>query len=292
MGRPFWHSFHASLHALYPNLTSVGEVYNSDPVVTSAYAEGVTRNDLNGSVDTGLTTPFDFPTYFAIRDVLLHGKSMSRMADILRQDSLYPHPERLVPFLGNHDTKRFLGENNATPDKLKLAFAMLLTMRGLPQIYSGDEIAMAGGEDPENRRDFPGGFAEDHPGSAQGAFNPVQQTPAQRDMYDWVRQLLQLRAHNPELNGGGEQMLYADDDLLLYVRGDGLGQGCDAAHGRVLVVVNRAQQVKALTLPTANTALAGCEHSDAMLGQLSATTGADRQQQLSIPPGASLARWH
>ena len=136
VGRPFWHEFHAELHALYPRLTSVGEVFNPDPVITSAFAGGVTRDDLNGAVDTGLWTPFDFPMFVALRNVLLRGAPMTEVATVLGQDSLYPHPERLVPFLGNHDTKRFLGEPGATTDELKLGFAMLLTMRGMPQIYS------------------------------------------------------------------------------------------------------------------------------------------------------------
>ena len=31
------------------------------------------------------------------------------------------------------------------PERLKLAFAMLATREGMPEIYSGDEIAMEGG---------------------------------------------------------------------------------------------------------------------------------------------------
>ncbi len=79
---------------------------------------------------------------------------MTKLAEVLRLDALYPHPERLVPFIGNHDTIRFLDAPTATSQKLQLAFTLLATLRGMPQIYSGDEIAMRGGEDPDNRRDF------------------------------------------------------------------------------------------------------------------------------------------
>ncbi len=284
VARPFWHSFHASLHALYPHLTTVGEVFNSNPVITSAFAAGVTRSDLNGSIDTGLTTPFDFPTYFAIRAVLLKGAPMTHLADILRQDSLYPHPERLVPFLGNHDTARFLSEPGATPDKLKLAFALLLTMRGMPQIYSGDEIAMTGGDDPDNRRDFPGGF----PGDAQSAFVSAQRTPAQRDMHDWVQHLLQWRAQYAELNAGGEQVLHADEDTLLAVRGSDLSEGCAGAHGRMLVAVNKSADEKTIPLVIDNTALANCKPADAVLGRIVIPPDG---QQLTLPPGVSLLYW-
>jgi len=76
---------------------------------------------------------------------------MSDLARVLRQDALYPHPERLVPFIGNHDTERFLTEADGSMPKLKLALGLLLTLRGMPQICSGDEIAMTGGKDPEVR---------------------------------------------------------------------------------------------------------------------------------------------
>ena len=62
--------------------------------------------------------------------------------------------------------KRFMGEPGASKEKLKNAFSLLLTMRGVPQLYAGDEIAMPGGDDPDNRRDFPGGF----PGDTRNAF--------------------------------------------------------------------------------------------------------------------------
>ena len=85
---------------------------------------------------------------------------------MLRQDRLYPHPEMLVTFIGNHDMKRFLTDANGSPEKLKLAFSLLATLRGIPQLYYGDEIGMAGGDDPDNRHDFPGGF----PGDQHNAF--------------------------------------------------------------------------------------------------------------------------
>ena len=106
--RSFWQDFHATMHALYPSLTDVGEVYSSDPTVTSYFAGG----EKHAGVDTGLTTLFDFPSYFALRSTLTGpsstGPSMTTLENIQRQDWLYPHPDQLVTFLGNHDTPRFL----------------------------------------------------------------------------------------------------------------------------------------------------------------------------------------
>ncbi len=160
VNREFWHEFNGELKELFPRLTEVGEVFNGDPVITSSFADGVTR----AGVDTKLYTPFDFPTYFALQNVFVKGAPMSDLAKVLGEDALYLHPERLVPFLGNHDTERFVtaaGSEGA----LKLALAYVLTTRGTAQIYSGDEIAMPGATDPENRNDFPGGF----PGGASNS---------------------------------------------------------------------------------------------------------------------------
>jgi glycosidase len=134
VGRQFWHGFDEELHTLYPRLTTVGEVFNPDPTITSAFAGGAARTGLDLAIDTGLDTPFDFPSYFALRDVFLNDAPMSRLADVLRFDALYPHPERLVPFLGNHDVTRFMSQPGATLQRLNLAFTVLTTMRGMPHL--------------------------------------------------------------------------------------------------------------------------------------------------------------
>jgi glycosidase len=285
--RPFWHAYHAELHSVFPRLTSVGEVFNPDPMITSAFASGVTRNDLNGNVDTGLWTPFDFPSFFALRGVLVHGKPMSDLAKVWGEDSLYPHPERLVPFLGNHDTMRFMSEPGATAANMRLGFAILLTMRGMPQIYSGDELAMTGGNDPNNRHDFPGGF----PGDTQNAFIAKDRTPQQAAMFDWVQHLLRMRAQTPELTEGQEQVLYADINTLVYVRGMDLDAGCGSSHQpRVLIAANKAATAEEISFSVGNTALAGCGAGETRLGTMSMPAAdADGALTLNVPPGASIA---
>ena len=255
VNRAFWHDFHATLHSVYPHLTTVGEIFHRDPEVTSYFAGGIAHQ----GVDTGLDTPFDFPVYFALRDVLAHDKPMTELATVLRQDALYPHPERLVPFIGNHDTTRFLTEAGGSVPRLKLALGLVATLRGMPQIYSGDEIGMNGDKDPDNRHDFPGGF----PGDAQNAFTQAGRTPVAQEIFSWTSGMLKLRAAHPELQTGLEQNLFADDDVFTFVRTQEIG-GCSASpvsgspSERLLIVINKAQHSKTLDLPMEDTALAGC----------------------------------
>ncbi len=253
--RAFWRDFHAALHRVYPNLTTVGEIFHRDPEVTSYFAGGVTHQ----GIDTGLYTPFDFPVYFALRDVLAHDKPMTELASVLRQDALYPHPERLVPFIGNHDTSRFLTDAGGSLSRLKLALGLVAMLRGMPQIYSGDEIGMEGGNDPDNRRDFPGGF----PGDTQDAFTQTGRTETEQNIFAWTSGMLALRESHPALETGLEQDLFADDDVFAFVRAAEQGS-CSSSDSiapskeRFLIVVNKAATIKSLDLPVADTALAAC----------------------------------
>jgi neopullulanase len=253
--RGFWQDFNATLHSVYPHLTTVGEIFHRDPEVTSYFAGGVAHQ----GVDTELYTPFDFPVYFTLRDVLAHGKPMTELADVLGKDSLYPHPERLVPFIGNHDTSRFITDAGGDTKKLKLALGLLATLRGTPQIYSGDEIGMTGGADPDNRHDFPGGFD----GDSHNAFTPAGRTPEEREVFSWTSAILALRAAHRALDTGKEQNLFADNDSFVFVRTLDQG-GCPAGANpsptgeRMLIVVNDSKTTKSIEVPMDGTALAGC----------------------------------
>ena len=260
--RAFWRDFDATLHCVYPNLTTVGEIFHRDPEVTSYFAGGATHQ----GIDTGLYTPFDFPVYFALRDVLAHDEPMTELETVLRQDGLYPHPERLVPFIGNHDTTRFLTEAGGSVPRLKLALGLLATLRGMPQLYAGDEIGMEGGKDPDNRRDFPGGF----PGDKHIAFTEEGRTETEQSIFAWTSGMLALRESHPALETGFEQDLFANDEVFAFVRTPEQGS-CSSSGSiapsmeRFLIVVNKAATIKSLDLPVADTALAACTRFQAMV---------------------------
>jgi neopullulanase len=248
--RAFWHDFNAQLHRVYPRLTTVGEIFHRDPEVTSYFAGGVAHQ----GIDTGLDTPFDFPVYFALRDALAHDKPMTVLDDALREDALYPHPERLVFFIGNHDTTRFLSEAGGSEARLKLALGLLATLRGMPQIYSGDEIGMSGGADPDNRHDFPGGF----PGDAHDAFAQSGRTAEEQGLFTWTSGMLALRASHAALQTGMEQDLFADDNGFAFVRTLDRGPCSPGLPARMLIVLNKSDAPKSLDLPLDDDALAGC----------------------------------
>jgi len=272
---PFWHDFHVALHAAYPRLKTVGEAWNPDPTVVAHFAGGATHQ----GVDTGLDTPFDFPLYLALRDVVLRDASIEKLTDVLRQDWLYPHPEQLVTFLGNHDTKRFMSEQGATLEKLKLAFGLLLTLRGTPQIYSGDEIGMRGGEDPDNRRDFPGGFIVDGDSSRHNGFTPEGRTKEEAEMHDYLQRILTLRRDHPALRLGRQVNLFVDHTVYVFAR---LAAG---PHGeRVLLAANNADQPRKLDIDLTDSPVDNARHLSPIFGSAQEVTVESQRAAFSLEP--------
>jgi glycosidase len=211
VGRRFWSDWNSGLHAIYPYLTTIGEVFHPNPEVESFFVGGQRRWD---GIDSGLTTVFDFPMCFALRDILLHDGPASEIGNILRQDGLYPHAENLVTFFANHDQPRFAGPEKPAIEKLKLAFGLTLTLRGIPELYYGDEIAMAGDGDPDNRRDFPGGWI----GDAQNAFVESGRTAQQQEMLAYAQALLKLRREHVALQTGKLWHLFSDVSAYVFMR--------------------------------------------------------------------------
>lgn len=241
VSRRFWSEWHRELFRYYPRISTIGEVFHGDPSVTSFFAGGRAQPD---KMDSGVTTLFDFPLFFAIRDIVLRGAPARRLVEVLQRDWLYPHPERLVTFLGNHDVKRFISEPEGTKEKLKLAYSLLLTLRGIPQFYAGDEIGMEGGDDPDNRRDFPGGW----PGDPRNAFMPEGRTADQQEIFSHVQGLLRLRREHPALRGGHQWHIAWDDQTYAFVR--------ESPQERLLVVLNNADRSQTVRLELGDTPIA------------------------------------
>ncbi len=83
----------------------IGEVANDDPALVSFFQGGRARFD---DIDTGVNTLFDFPLFGPLRSAFAQGKPLREVAMTLACDHLYPRPEMLVTFLGNHDQRRFM----------------------------------------------------------------------------------------------------------------------------------------------------------------------------------------
>ncbi len=274
--RAFWQHFLGTLHTLFPNLTEVGEVFNQDPTIVSYFAGGATHD----GIDTHLYTPFDYPMYFVLRQVLVENKPATEFENILRQDALYPHPERLVTFFGNHDVKRFMSAPGATIAELKMAYGLVSTLRGTPEIYSGDELGMMGGDDPDNRRNFPGGFHDNQP----SAFEAGGRSADQSSIFEWTSNMLRLRREHPAITSGLQQDIVDNDASVFgYLRTADPSHGCVNAAERIFLLMNNGLIDRTLTIKTADTGLSHCVAASKLAGPGRELTFADGAVTVTLP---------
>jgi glycosidase len=189
---------------------------------------------------------------------------------VLQSDWLYVHPDTLVTFFANHDVPRFAGDEGSSPAKLKLAFGLTLTLRGIPELYYGDEIGMPGGGDPDNRRDFPGGW----PGDPKNAFTAEGRTPEQQDVFTYVQTLLRLRRGHPALQGGRLWHLFSDDTAYVFLR--------ETEEERILVAFNNSAEPRGLKIPLRGTPAQGAAGFTEVLGQAKADV-AGNEARVAMP---------
>jgi glycosidase len=207
----FWRDWNKALKREFPNFRVVGEVKDSDVVHTSFFQGGRVRFD---GVDSGLDSLLDFPLFYPIRHAFAEGKPIDEIPKTLAKDYLYTNPEILVTLLGGHDDGRFMSEKGATIAGLKLANTLVLTTRGVPQLYYGDEIAMEGEDEPATRGDFPGGF----PGDKRNAFTEAGRTKEEQELFAYIRRLIELRRELEPLRSGALINLYVSEQQYAYAR--------------------------------------------------------------------------
>lgn len=207
----FWRDWNAALKREFPNFKVVGEVKDGDAVHTSFFQGGRVRFD---GVDSGLDSLLDFPLFYPIRHAFAEGHQLDEIPKTLARDYLYNNSEILVTLLGGHDDGRFMSEKGATIAGLKLANAFLLTTRGVPQLYYGDEIAMTGPDEPTTRGDFPGGF----PGDKRNAFASSGRKKDEEDLFQYIRKLTRLHRELEPLQRGELLNLYVSDQQYAYAR--------------------------------------------------------------------------
>lgn len=140
----------------YPNLLIVGETWVADSAKLAPWTRGP------------LPAAMDFPLQEAITrafsEEFAWGRGANRLYDAISNDHVYSHPEDLMTLADNHDTGRIFTRLGSDAASLRLAMAFLLTTRGMPQIYYGTEMLMAGESAPDDasiRRDMPGGWEGD-----------------------------------------------------------------------------------------------------------------------------------
>ena len=191
------------LNKEYPNFNTVGETWVTEPAYTAAWQKDSKLSDINSNLKTVMDFAFfDRLSQAKNEETDDWWKGWNRIYNSLCYDYLYTDPSSVMAFIENHDTDRYLG-NGKDSTALKQAYALLLTMKRIPQLYYGTEILMNGTKtetDGNVRQDFPGGF----PGDKVNKFTREGRTKAENAMFDWTSRLLHWRQNNDVIINGSQ----------------------------------------------------------------------------------------
>ena len=186
----------------------------------------------------------DFPLNTAIRDVFANNNAFSEIDSTLTtENSNFTSQNDLVTFVDNHDMPRLLSVNN-NMNRLNEAMAFVLTCRGIPVIYYGDEQYLHndtnGGGDPFNRL-------------WMSSFSTT--TTA----YSLINKLSTLRQTNNALGYGTSQQRWINSDVYIFER--------KFFNDVVLIAINK-NDATGYSIGGLNTGLPPGSYSDYLVGLL------------------------
>lgn len=227
----------------YPGFNIVGETWINNPVGVSYWQKG---SPLAAPRDSELKTVMDFPLMYMLTSCIDEETDswdygFARLYELMTMDRVYANPNSLLTFLANHDTNRFQPTAEKAKDitRYKQALTLLLTLRGIPQLYYGDEIGMYANKsvnDGALRQNFPGGW----PGDQNNAFTQSGRTALQNEYFNFTKRLLNWRKNNKTVAYG---------DLTHYTIREGCYVYARQKDGKtVTVIINGTSKEQTLSL--------------------------------------------
>jgi len=207
------------VQAEFPYLSIFGETLVWSVANQAFFTQG---NTVNRGFDTHLPGITDGQVKDAIAEAL-NGKEgwtdgVNRLYNVLAQDFMYQDATRNTIFVDNHDMSRFLSIVGEDVTKFKSGMAMLLTLRGVPQLYYGDEILMKNFSNPDGkvRMDFPGGW----PGDKHNKFTAAGRSKEENEVFNYIRTLARFRKGSSALQTGKLMQYIPQSGIYVYFRYD------------------------------------------------------------------------
>lgn len=200
----------------YPLYNIVGECWTSS-IPQLAYWQGGNPN--KDGFNSHLPSIMDFPLQEAVTAAFCEdgdnpewGRGLTRVYDCLSHDFAYQDLSKMMIFLSNHDHSRMGDTWNHDPAKMKMGLTLMATMRGIPQLYNGDEMMFScrkgSWDDGAKRIDFPGGWKEDKTNlftaegrAAAGKTDEADYSTA-ADLHDYTAKLFTWRKNKEVIHSG------------------------------------------------------------------------------------------
>lgn len=206
----------------YPNFNIVGEVWMYDQA-QMAYWQKDSKIGAIQSYNSNLPSVMDFTLQEAIHNGAFNEDKQEWRNGIVKvyenfnNDFLYPNINNLLVFFENHDTNRINHIYKNDFKKYQMALTLIATVRGIPQIYYGSEIGMAGDKgigDGDIRRDFPGGWA----GDKNNAFLKSERTAEQEQFHAFTSKLFNWRKNKTVIHTGKTTHYVPENNVYVYFR--------------------------------------------------------------------------
>ncbi len=219
----------------YPNLNMVGEEWTTNLQITSYWQKGKKNPD---GYESNLPSVMDFPLQAAISEGLNSkennwGKGLSKISEVISSDLIYPDPYNLVIFLDNHDMSRFNTQVGENSNLFKMGLGMIATLRGIPQIYYGTELAYSNPNSTEHgeiRKDFYGGWKGDN----KDAILQKNLSSLEKESQDFVKKLLNWRKTASAIHDGKMLHFVPENNVYVYFRYN--------LEQKVMVLVNKNEK--------------------------------------------------
>jgi len=205
----------------YPYFNIVGEVWMHSQAQMS-YWQKDSKIGAIQNFNSNLPSVMDFTLHDALSAVFNENESswdkgMIKVYDNFTNDFLYPNPNSLLIFAENHDTQRFNEIYKNDFKKYQMAMTLIATVRGIPQLYYGSEIGMAGNKDKlgdaDIRKDFPGGWNDEN-----NAFTNSGRTESQKKYFDFTSKLFTWRKNKSVIHNGKTTHYLPENNVYTYFR--------------------------------------------------------------------------
>jgi neopullulanase len=216
----FMNRCNKALYDEYPGISIFGETWVHGVPNQSFFTE----NNYNIPYKSNLQATTDFQLlFYGIQESLTKPfgwtDGVNKLYTTAAQDFVYKNPMRQVIFLDNHDLPRFYSVLNEDTAKYKMAFAWLMTFRGIPQMYYGNEILMTGITSPNDgyvRQDFPGGWG----GDAANKFTEAGRTAKENSIFNYIKRFANFRKSSSAIKTGKLTQYVPEDGVYVYFRHD------------------------------------------------------------------------
>ncbi len=222
----------------YPEITMFGETFVHGVINQSYFAQ----NNYNIPFKSNLQATCDFQALWAITDAMTKDfgwtDGVNNLYNTLAQDFVYKDPMREVIFFDNHDLSRFYSVIGEDMNKYRSAIAWLLTCRGIPEIYYGDELGLTGFTTPNDghvRQDFPGGWA----GDPVNKFLAGSRNAHEDSIWNYIQALADFRKSSSAITTGKMTQYVPVDGVYVYFRYDN--------KQTVMVAMNTSREEKTIS---------------------------------------------